>query len=527
MNEVVNIFEMETAIKVAYIVQELNQASLNTQLKKSAQAHVLNPEVDLANLKDEVRRAFRESGQEKLLKNAVYKQLSQFPPTENPDAPLEHIKEPLAYIRRAQLNWEKRIVKSLNSMCTELSIPLARKRGLSEQKELKNAWNELGTDEPDLTAFRPVYAPKDFLDALVTVKNPHQQLTHNPLQKSWGLIQIPLKVKTVAELKSCYCDLSPSNAQIGVENLSSLNAGFENEAVKFGRKVINENQCPLAQLYAKQGCPTTLRSEIWSNILGVTTDDVDCLYYEQLKKYAIQHDMLVDDLMYKDVKLTATNDDQYFVFEDNLYQVLFLFSRDTYILKHFANSSAIPAKSYIRGMLGVDDYSVVYPPNGVIPFHGFSMLLVPLCFVFDDPVKLYFNFRELYCRHFHRLHTISSHEQGILSICVLFETILQCRQPQLFLHLKEKGAHPLKIAFKWLMRAFSGYLAADQLLYLWDRILAYGTLELLAVLAAAIFSFRRVNLMETSSYAAAEAVLADITTMKVLPLLQVFLFSNS
>ena len=37
----------------------------------------------------------------------------------------------------------------------------------------------------------------------------------------------------------------------------------------------------------------------------------------------------------------------------------------------------------------------------------------------------------------------------------------------------------LKIAFKWLVRAFSGYLSSDQVLLLWDRILAYNSLEIL------------------------------------------------
>lgn len=32
-------------------------------------------------------------------------------------------------------------------------------------------------------------------------------------------------------------------------------------------------------------------------------------------------DLIVDKLVFKDVQLTATNDDQYFVFEDILYQV--------------------------------------------------------------------------------------------------------------------------------------------------------------------------------------------------------------
>jgi hypothetical protein len=38
----------------------------------------------------------------------------------------------------------------------------------------------------------------------------------------------------------------------------------------------------------------------------------------------------------------------------------------------------------------------------------------------------------------------------------------------------------LRIAFKWMMRAFSGYLASNQLLALWDRILAYDSLEILS-----------------------------------------------
>lgn len=38
----------------------------------------------------------------------------------------------------------------------------------------------------------------------------------------------------------------------------------------------------------------------------------------------------------------------------------------------------------------------------------------------------------------------------------------------------------LRIAFKWMVRAFSGYLSTDQLLLLWDRILGYESLEIVA-----------------------------------------------
>lgn len=55
------------------------------------------------------------------------------------------------------------------------------------------------------------------------------------------------------------------------------------------------------------------------------------------------------------------------------FQVLLPFSRDTFVLSHFSQNSATPPKSYIRGKLGVEEFSVIYPPNGVIPFHGFAM----------------------------------------------------------------------------------------------------------------------------------------------------------
>lgn len=47
----------------------------------------------------------------------------------------------------------------------------------------------------------------------------------------------------------------------------------------------------------------------------------DLAYWEKLKNVVLQTDLIVDKLVFKDIQLTATNDDQYFVFEDILYQV--------------------------------------------------------------------------------------------------------------------------------------------------------------------------------------------------------------
>ncbi|XP_064440421.1 TBC1 domain family member 19 isoform X2 [Mirounga angustirostris] len=474
--------ESDLSLVIAQIVQKLKGSNLYAQLERQAWACLQRPEIKLESLKEDIKEFFKISGWEKKLQNAVYSELSVFPLPSHPAAPPEHLKEPLVYMRKAQGSWEKRILKSLNSMCTELSIPLARKRPVGEQKELLNKWNEMGTDEPDLSLFRPVYAPKDFLEVLINLRNPNYENGDSlSFRTHLGLIQVPLKVKDIPELKEFFVELGLTTGQLGIDDSTQVPPElFENEHVRIGQKVLAEQDGAAAQQYIRQGSPTALRADLWALILNISSQP----------------------------------------------EVLLCFSRDTSVLGHFVYNSASPPKSYIRGKLGLEEYAVFYPPNGVIPFHGFSMYVAPLCFLYHEPSKLYQIFREMYVRFFFRLHSISSHPSGIVSLCLLFETLLQTYLPQLFYHLREIGAQPLRISFKWMVRAFSGYLATDQLLLLWDRILGYNSLEILAVLAAAVFAFRAVNLMEVTSLAAAEAVLADLSTLKVMPLLQIFLFAT-
>ena len=41
---------------------------------------------------------------------------------------------------------------------------------------------------------------------------------------------------------------------------------------------------------------------------------------------------------------------------------------------------------------------VIYPPSGVIPFHGFCMFAAPMCYVSPDPAQLYATFKAMYLR---------------------------------------------------------------------------------------------------------------------------------
>ena len=109
-------------------------------------------------------------------------------------------------------------------------------------------------------------------------------------------------------------------------------------------------------------------------------------------------------------------------------KVLLLFSRDTSVQSCFSTSASgcEPARSFIKKKLGADECSVIYPPSGIIPFYGFSMLrkrsdfflwkweffllnlVAPMCCVFEDPIHLYFIFRQFYMKYFFNLHHISA-----------------------------------------------------------------------------------------------------------------------
>ncbi|RXG53631.1 TBC1 domain family member 19 [Armadillidium vulgare] len=130
------------------------------------------------------------------------------------------------------------------------------------------------------------------------------------------------------------------------------------------------------------------------------------------------------------------------------------------------------------------------------------MYASPLCCLYEDPVELYFTFREMYQRFWFRLHSVSSHPQGAVSLCLQFEQLLQYNETPLWQHCLSLGIQLLPIAFRWILRAFSGYLCPEQLLHLWDIILAWSSLEILPTLAA---------------------VLADLSTIKVIPLIKLAL----
>ena len=131
----------------------------------------------------------------------------------------------------------------------------------------------------------------------------------------------------------------------------------------------------------------TSRADTWLKQLNINRE-ID-LYekkrYTRLQQHVIEHQLFTDLLIFKDIKMTSVDDDYYFVFEDFLHQILLVFSRDPEIFKIYEKFNL---KS-LKFLQYNSETPLPYPPNGVIPYHGFSLLLAPLCYVFNQQELLY------------------------------------------------------------------------------------------------------------------------------------------
>ncbi|XP_019697461.1 TBC1 domain family member 19 isoform X2 [Harpegnathos saltator] len=547
----------KTARKLTDEIQNMsNYKALYNEIQKLVASSAVNKE----DFNNSLATALKSNGLETEIRNTVFHWVRSRGSLHSQS--VSHIEvTDLGYLKKTQIQWERRIQKSLNSTCSELNIPLARIRPTSDREELAEKWNELSTYDIDLSQYRPLYAPKDFLDVLFSIRDP--SFKKQPCEISfykrelvfvwikiyllniftilllsfrdelnWDFSHIQISVKTLTQLRRMYSELAQGVLLLGVNTDMPATENFPNleaERTYIGEKVLNLNQAPIAQEFLKRGSPRSLRGRIWSFVLGSVIKDNDVEYYNELKNLVLQYDIVVDKLIIMDVQLTARNDDQYFVFEDILYKTMLCFSRDSEILAPVTTDRSAGGQvihAVLQGKPATLENTLVFPPSGVVPFHGFTMYATPFCYLYDDPCAMYYTFRAFYLRYWFRLHTVSSHEQGIVALCLLFERLLQCHEPQLWTHFKNIHIQPIRIVFKWLMRGFSGHLPPEQLLYLWDLILGYDSLEIIPLLAVTILSFRKENLLQVNTQQNVEAVLADLSSIKVIPLLQLALLKE-
>jgi hypothetical protein len=88
---------------VADIVSDLQSSMTGFHLRKLAEVEVMKSSTRLADVKSGVTQLLDGSVFDKRLRNVVYQHLQTYVPRSHPSAAPDHAKEPISYIRRAQV----------------------------------------------------------------------------------------------------------------------------------------------------------------------------------------------------------------------------------------------------------------------------------------------------------------------------------------------------------------------------------------------------------------------------------------
>merc|ERR1712130_41708 len=150
----------------------------------------------------------------------------------------------------------------------------------------------------DLSLFRPVYSPKDFLEVLAQLHSPNQVAqVSGQMGRPFGLVQVPLKTASLEDLMERFCEMSRAEAHLGVSpgapSQDEPTLTLEQERQQLGSKVLEMDHAPLSQEFLKRGCPPSLRGSIWGQVLGSQVSEKDSLYFNELKESVITTEIML------------------------------------------------------------------------------------------------------------------------------------------------------------------------------------------------------------------------------------------
>jgi len=424
------------------------------------------------------------------------------PPPEVPSPAPRAQTEPLSYVRELRSRWELRLCAAVGKSSDKAGLPLMRTRLYEhEPVNLRAPW---------------LYECEDLIDLLGSTPHPNHTGDESAVC-GWGLLKLQLRVPSPSEMQERFRELSPQERQCGLDD--DMRGWFSEERHHIGQRVLASGAVPILLHFAKTGVPLGLRGQVWMAALQLAPTERDYVDFARLQREVSRVQLSTDLALRRDVH-APMNEEPFFIFAELVEEALLVFSRDPSILRrtsHLAGQPRLAARSK------AGQHSV-FPPSGVVPMRGLSLFAYPLCYLYSRPHELYLTLRELWVRYWARLHCVSSQPGTLLPLLHLFQSLVLMHSPQLCAHLQHLGLQPTRLAAPWLSFAFAGYLPPDQTLLLWDRIIGFDSLELLPILAAAIFLFHERALLQATDSDDARHVLLDSAELKVAPLLQAFLY---
>ena len=515
-------------------------------------------------------------------KNLFRRKRSQF---NNSSVYSRHSKEEtIDGIRQIRIEWEQGINEELIAIASETARPYLQMRppGKFDKFVMGDQAALLGDTTVSKDSVKFLFDSEDLLETGVSVRSNNIQSTAlDSMNKILGLIKIHLLTPSLEALCKRFKELGSDSSHLGMDENQIGGSKFSSLRHEEGEAIAHKGTAISARRYMRRGVPPSLRRLIWRIALCLPPEvsHEETKRYRLLRSYCDHLDILTDRLYMHDVE-NVVDDPRFFVFEEELKEVIMCFSRDDWVRENalyeihipifalmdskgngigiISGDASILAKSEnsnsnnrnttsnktkqaptkdtsnIKGNSNANEskhkqgapQQATAPHASVHPFLGLSIYSAPLCYIFRNKASLYSMTRLLWTRIWCRMNVISGDTGTLLHVCATFENLLMSIQPTLFLHLVRLGVQPILIAMPWLQFGFVGLLEMDQILHLWDRLIGYQDPYILALLAVAVFVVRSEAVLAVSSANEACSILMEGSRLRVVPLLQMMVFKG-
>ncbi|XP_029656386.1 TBC1 domain family member 19-like [Octopus sinensis] len=227
----------------------------------------------------------------------------------------------LTYIKESSQLWMKKLLKRINSLCIEFNFTLCKKRPDQERRNISLYWKEMSSIRQQKKDLRPIYNSNDLLNLITEMRNPNLKADCGSDHSLPALLQLRLKWLSFVDVKNRFATL--------------LDAIINKEQAENVFEVLDSQEVKGALEICKTGCPPGNRGSLWKLAVGLDEQRNNQNYYQYMKDLYLEYEMMIDSIIEEDIAGTVTNDDQYFVFEEFIYQILLPFTRDPHTIFEF------------------------------------------------------------------------------------------------------------------------------------------------------------------------------------------------
>jgi hypothetical protein len=400
--------------------------------------------------------------------------------------------ETVEHIQQARIRWEQGLLEELGSIVAEAKRPflLIREPGkvnpflsAPSSQHINSGSNADGgsvdggnvaPNNPAPENIKFLYDSEDLMETMLNIKNPN--FKNDYLVRATGLVKLPIRpadyntiLKKFADLTYPYSQLSVEELHLSTNNAIPLNPGLSagNSSGNQGNGPAGSSSAPTgfkfltsrhdeaeylilhgnmqeAQNYLKRGCPPTLRFKLWRLACGLQPDKPSIIeeqLYSRLRIECDRLDLVTDELFMYDIQ-TILDDPRFFVFEEELKEMVFCFSRDSSVRDSLAYEIHAPLMKQMGVEFPLDTSA---PPSSVLPYLGFTTYFAPLCYLSRSRIMLYSLSKFLFCFLWSKINVFSSDSDTLIHLCKTFEHLLWTSNPKLFLHLVSINLHPIKV----------------------------------------------------------------------------------